>query len=474
METESHASDESSNAVEATLDIAGTPCKLVEIRTTGDCILDVSFENSRYATVSASKEEPRSSRPRKYARPTKSRVCFRVRLETLKRSSKYFEHLLGSDNFKEGNIIAAQFASLKLQDLRPSESDAGDLPRIEIVDDDEASQTMGREVVFEDLLRILHDMEALTRPTVVYIASLAIMADRFECTPMIARYVKALKTLKWPVTYGKSHKDGGTMMSPATEELLRQKILIAWILDQPIRLAQCTKELILRGSTQWVVRDEDVDTSRKALWWHLPDSLEDELLHRREVILNTIASVQNHFLRQYSSRERQCKLGYDSSPACDSYQLGEMVKFLTHKNLLHFVSFSYTDFPPLYNGDIEQLINTLRQCPSYQIDKNHAHCGLRTRLLPALEYIQSMTSGSIGLNRQGWKVNRDEQSWARGGGGNPFRFTREINDPRLRVEGSMVIDRYARALFTASEWDWSPEEPKAESALPGMKNFKLP
>lgn len=443
--------------MEATLDIDGIPCKLVEIRTTGDCVLDVTFENSRYATVSASKEEPRSSRPRKYAKPTKSRACFRVRLETLKRSSKYFEHLLGSDNFKEAGIISAKFANLKLRDITPSESQASDLPRIEIVDDDEASQATGREAVFEDLLRILHGMEALTKPSVVYIASLAIMADRFECAPAVTRHVKGLKTFRWPATYGKPPKDGGLTMPPATEELLRQKILIAWLLDQPIKLAQCTKELILRGSSQWVVRDEDFDHSRKALWWHLPDSLEDELLHRREAILNTIASVQKHYLRHYSSRERQCKLGYDSSPACDSYQLGEMIKFLTHKNLLHLISFCYTDFPALYDGDVEQLINMLRQCPSYQIDKNHAHCGLRTRLLPALEYIQSMSSGSIGINRQGWKVARNEQSWARGEGGKPFSFTREVSDPRLRIEGNMVIDRYARALFTATEWDWSPE-----------------
>lgn len=181
-----------------------------------------------------------------------------------------------------------------------------------------------------------------------------------------------------------------------------------------------------------------------------------ELLYRRECILNTLASIQNQFLRLYSSRERQCNLGYDSSAACDSFQLGEGISFLTKHKLLHLTSFSYTEYPDPYTGDIEKLINTLRQCPSYQIDKNHAHCGFRTMLLPALEYVQSMLSGSIGIHRQGWKVNRPESSWDRGEG-QPWKFTREIGDPRLRVEGNMVVERYGRALFTASHWDWKPE-----------------
>jgi len=223
-------------------------------------------------------------------------------------------------------------------------------------------------------------------------------------------------------------------------------------------LAQCTKELILRGSLQWVVGEEDVDTSRRATWWDLPDSLEAELLLRRECILNALASIQNHYLRLYSSRDRQCSLGYDSSAACDSYQLGEMIKFLTNKNLLHLTSFSYTEYPETYTGDIEHLITILRQCPSYQIDKNHAHCGLRAKLLPALEYVQSMLSGNIGIERQRWKVSRDEYSWGRGETGQPWTFTREVADPRLSLEGNLASGKFARALFTASEWDWSPEE----------------
>jgi hypothetical protein len=40
-----------------------------------------------------------------------------------------------------------------------------------------------------------------------------------------------------------------------------------------------------------------------------------------------------------------------------------------------------------------------------------------------------------------------------------FRFTRGLaTDQRLRMEGAMAVDRSARALFTADEWDWSTED----------------
>jgi hypothetical protein len=102
-----------------------------------------------------------------------------------------------------------------------------------------------------------------------------------------------------------------------------------------------------------------------------------ECAYRRTCVLRTIASIQNQFLTLYSSRDRQCKLGYDSSSSCDSFQLGEMIKFLTKKNLLSLVPFQENPdyiWPEAYNGDVDYLISILRQCPSYQIDHNHAHC----------------------------------------------------------------------------------------------------
>ena len=187
--------------------------------------------------------------------------------------------------------------------------------------------------------------------------------------------------------------------------------------------------------------------------------------------MNTIASTLQHFLRLYTSRNRQCKLGYDSSAACDSYQLGEMIKFLTSRHLLYLVDFSPASVdwvPDSALVDISHILATLKKCPSYQIDKNHTNCGLRTRILPIAEYIQTMLSSNVvAISRAAWKKDRASTSWiptqedqiGRDGGEGAFRFTRSTaGDQRLRYEGAMAADRLARQLFTARSWDWTPED----------------
>lgn len=201
----------------------------------------------------------------------------------------------------------------------------------------------------------------------------------------------------------------------------------------------------------------------------LTESLkQDELQYRRECILHTIASVQQHFLGKYSSRERQCQLGYDSSGACDSFQFGQMVKFLLSKELLSFVDFSPSSLdtiPDLSMLDIDQLITTLKQCPSYQVDKNHTNCGLRIRIDPILDYIRAMVSANVvAIQLASWKTNRSEVSWVVSTARitdtreKTFSFTRALaNDQRLRYEGAIYADRLAKKLFTSEAWNWTPE-----------------
>jgi hypothetical protein len=262
------------------IEINGVHHEVINIRATGDIILDVKFENSRGSLQQLDNTNGirGKSSTVKLKRASVGRALYRVRLDTLKRQSRYFEHLLGSETFKEGQAITAQFTVLKEKSINPTEADYTDLPRIEITDDDEATRMVGRETVFADLLRIIHDAEVITKPTVAYLASLAVMADRFDSLSPVARWFKGLKTFKWPATYGKAGKDGSGRMSITAEEMLRQKILIAWLLDQPMRLAQCTKELIIRGSSRWVYSEEGVGTTGEASWWDLPDDLEGELV----------------------------------------------------------------------------------------------------------------------------------------------------------------------------------------------------
>lgn len=55
---------------------------------------------------------------------------------------------------------------------------------------------------------------------------------------------------------------------------------------------------------------------------------------------------------------------------------------------------SSTVGPP---SDILSIIASLRQIPDYQIDSNHTGCGIRRRLLPALDVIERFVADGRGL-----------------------------------------------------------------------------
>ncbi|KAH7272159.1 hypothetical protein MRS44_002665 [Fusarium solani] len=449
--------------------------RTVDVDAAGDIVLDVTFETSigtlkksRKAAIAASRKAGIQP-PKPSDLKSKVRVAYRVSLAVLKKHSKYFSNLLSNSQFREARIISDAHDKLAQLKIKPGEADIQDLPWIPITDDDDATQAAGRENAMEDILNIIHQKPPKTsRGTMSYVTTLAIVADRFDCVAAVARVLNTELKFKWPLTSNKPlrSEDG---KSTDTEQVLRQKILVAWLLGQPMRLQQSTRELIMRGSTLWS-EFHDPEADLPAAWWNLPDGIEEELRFRRECILNTIASVQRHFLALFSSRERQCKLGYDSSAACDSFQLGQMLKFLVGKNLLFLVDYSPASLntvPDTAMIEIEELLSTLQQCPSYQVDKHHTNCGLRVRLEPIVGYMRSMLSANVvPISYASWKKQRAETSWvplqdqASNNDVPPkkFAFTRALaNDQRLRHEGAFYVDRMAKAMFTAEEWDWTPE-----------------
>ncbi|OBT57193.1 hypothetical protein VE04_02390, partial [Pseudogymnoascus sp. 24MN13] len=280
---------------------------LIDIRATGDILLDVTFTNSHSTRTILALNSALPPRLSPFSKPglPSDRTLFRVRLDTLTKTSAYFSRLLTDARFQEATKIASSFAALKARGVVPTEAQPADLPRVAITDDDDATHVGGRAPILADLLHILHSGDATSKLSIPYLAILAVMADRFDCAATVGRYVRGAKRVPWPQTYG-------TMF-------------------------------------------------------------------------------------------------YDSSAACDSFQLGEMVKFFVNKGIFAFTSpllVNEEDYPEPYDGDIENLITALRQCPSYQYDKNHAHCGLRTRLIPALDFIQAMLASGVGIDRGNWKAER--------------------------------------------------------------------
>lgn len=448
--------------------------RVINVDPKGDLVLDATFETSlatlrksRKAALAAARRAGSTAPPPPELYP-KVQAAFRVNLDSLKRNSKYFTNLLSHPQFQEAKTVASTHDALKARGSNPKDVDSSELPWITIADDDEASKAAGRERAFEDLLLMIHAKPIKTAKLAMpYVTTLAIMADRFDCTASVSRYLSSEARFKWPLTTGKPTKDEHGRATEA-EQLIRQKILVAWLLNQPLRLHNATRELIMRGSSLWSAFHDDAEDSM-ATWWMLPEGLEHELQYRRECILNTLASVQRHFLKLYASKDRQCKLGYDSSPACDSFQLGQLLRFLVSKNMLSIVDFSPESFdtvPDHSMADIDELLATLRQFPAYQVDRHHVNCGPRVRAEPVFEYIRAMVGTSIvSIPLKEWKNNRSDVSWvvtqaARESAeeDTAFKFTRALaTDQRLRLEGAMFADKMARKLFTSGSWDWTPE-----------------
>lgn len=174
-----------------------------------------------------------------------------------------------------------------------------------------------------------------------------------------------------------------------------------------------------------------------------------------------------HFLKIYTSGERQCRLGYDTSAECDSFQLGEMMKFFSRLGTLRQQSLVY-DTPEesgkFYQGDTSRLLETLRSAPSYQLP-GHSHCGLRSRLIPLLDTIQnllSLDSGSldVGICLECWRKRREEYSWS-SARRLPLWTPSLLTKSRSRMLGSGLPDKClsrhqtVRDMFLAGERDWT-------------------
>lgn len=321
----------------------------------------------------------------------------------LNEASPYFARLLDPDKFGEGSAVAEKHKSLKATyeswDAVPFE----ELPQIKIEDVGRISAVKTVRNLMADFLTILHggELNRTAIPPLANVANLVVVADRFDALPTVRFYFRNHKLM---AALDSKVEKGKTM----SEERVRQKLLVGLLLDNASWVWANSARLVMRG---WVGR-EPVENA--ALWWDLPGSIEDELLFRRDCILETIQSLQSYFLSLYTSGERQCKLGYDSSPQCDVYQLGQMIRFFKRINTvaLSGTIISTTDPPEPYDGEILHLIESLRQCPGYQIDKNHHHCGLRDRLRPLLDFLE-VALQDVGLCLQCWQNCRQEYAWTR-------------------------------------------------------------
>lgn len=254
---------------------------VIAVDETGDIILDVVFETSKDTLKKARSQVTAAPRIAKPALPPtvgaplspRTTLSYRVSVEALKNRSKYFTNLFSNPQFSESRRIAYAHAALTAKGTQPSNADAADLPRIEIIDDDEATQASSRDVAFEDMLRLIHRKPVkATKITMAYATTLAIIADRFDCADAVARSANMGAKFKGPITSTRAYFDSYGKPTE-TEKIVRQKILIALLLRQPTQLAAASRELVLRGSTIWGPY-HDPDDLNPAAWWNLPEGVE--------------------------------------------------------------------------------------------------------------------------------------------------------------------------------------------------------
>ena len=128
-----------------------------------------------------------------------------------------------------------------------------------------------------------------------------------------------------------------------------------------------------------------------------------------------------------------------------------MIRFLARKELLQLQStYRPSHDYPLYIGNVVSIIETLRQCPSYQLDSNHRHCGLRTRLLPLLETL--WPNGQVGMCLKCWDDNKNIESWLENPIGGVWVFSKSST---MRWETCLQHGQL-KAMYTADERSWTP------------------
>ncbi|KAK5132384.1 hypothetical protein LTR08_009155 [Meristemomyces frigidus] len=398
---------------------AGSVDDIVAIAARGDIILRIEHE----------------------AATSKHVAQFRVDTSTLRRHSKYFERLLQAGRFGEGSHVEEQHKRLKERYESIGAAPSRELPVVSVQDVGRISPVKSIAALCTDLLNIMHGIDTPAFPPVANLATLAIVADRFDALEAVKSYVKKKRMIR--AIDGKTTPKADNTL---TEEKVRQRLLVATMLDYSPWTEKYSARLVVRG---WVGKEPDLSA---ALWWDLPRRVEEELAYRRECVLETIQSLQSYFLGLYTSRERQCKLGYDSSPQCDSFQLGEMVRFFMKVGMLQLQGavFDASEPPVPYEGDLHVLLDTIRQVPEYQIDRNHSHCGIRTRLIPLLDLLQECLY-YIGICPECWQDDRSQYAWT--DAKRPLVWKKQHF--RVRTQGHDTRHGELRAMFNATERDWS-------------------
>jgi hypothetical protein len=108
--------------------------------------------------------------------------------------------------------------------------------------------------------------------------------------------------------------------------------------------------------------------------------------------------------------------------------------------------------PPAYDGDIHLLLDRLKQIPEYQVDRNHSHCGIRTRVVPYADLVSAALL-QAGICGDCWAEDRHAQSWL--GVKRPLKWRKQADGVNLKTQDHARRHASVRDFFLANDKDWA-------------------
>ena len=204
--------------------------------------------------------------------------CYRCSRTSLRRASEYFNVLLDPVKFSEGIVIEARLQELNRQYKSTGIIPASELPKAVVADvGDLPKDCVSTGTAVALLFKILHDRSTAwpipRSESANLVALLAIVADRFACSQIIAHYLEGQRLVTALLKERRSD-------SAYKDELdNRQKLLAGWIFGFSQLVLQCSAFLIVEGPKRQTTTspDSNEDETREeedALWWRLPGGIE--------------------------------------------------------------------------------------------------------------------------------------------------------------------------------------------------------
>ncbi|KAI4150049.1 MAG: hypothetical protein LQ340_004290 [Diploschistes diacapsis] len=401
---------------------------------------------------------------------------YRVSSEQLKKVSGYFDAMLTPGKFSESTQFYSQIEALKSKfDGDCGKAPAAKLPILSFPEVMELTLSKSTTQALTALLLLSHGQTDMKeKQSVNSMAHLAVIAEQVLATDITRQYV---------LTYLRKLKAKSPRWSPVVQdkEKWRQLVYLGYVYDD-IEVFAWFSALLIDHGPDIVVEHNPEKHSKKENsrartrteseiippWFNLPNDMEDELYSRRHYILRTLASIPQSLLRPYLSNPRvipNCKLGYDTSPHCDSFQLGEALRFLVRKSLLssnlHLTITPDALEPLQHTGRLTALIKSMKEMPNHQLNAHHHHCGIRGLLVNRLNGIESFLAweGQAGLCVRCWKDKTPGSSWVRDHKGGTWRGAAEPRKMRVPLMnlgrcGYAGVHEFFCRVFTADEWDW--------------------